>query len=96
MKILLKKLQIKDKEFVRYLSVVGRIGLNIVVSLLSFFFLFLWLDRRLQTGNVLLIIGIILGVFSGVYLNYKYLKPFYTNEPLPNDDDVKNNRENLS
>ncbi|MBW6516657.1 MAG: AtpZ/AtpI family protein [Candidatus Cloacimonetes bacterium] len=77
MKNLLKKLQIKDPEILQGLSLIGHLGLNVVISLLIFFFLFLWLDRKLQTGNILLIVGIIIGIFSGVYLNYRFLKRFY-------------------
>ena len=74
---LLKKLQIKDREIVQNLALIGHLGLNMVISLLIFFFLFLWLDRKLQTGNILLVLGIIIGIFSGVYINFRYLKRFY-------------------
>jgi ATP synthase protein I len=73
---LLKKLQIKDPEILRNLTIIGRLGLNIIISLLVFFLLFLWLDRRLGTGNILLFVGIIIGIFSGFYLNYTYLKEY--------------------
>ena len=74
---LLQKLQIKDQEILQSLSLIGHLGLNVVVSLLIFFLFFLWLDRKLHAGNVLLIIGICIGVFSGFYLNYRFLKRFY-------------------
>ena len=77
MKKLLKNLQVKDPEFIEALSLIGHLGLNIVVSLLIFFLFFLWLDRILQTGRILLGVGIMLGIFTGIYLNYKHLKRFY-------------------
>ena len=73
----LKKLQFKDQEILQSLSLIGHLGLNVVVSLLIFFLFFLWLDRKLQTGNVLLIFGILIGIFAGFYLNYRFLKRFY-------------------
>ncbi len=72
-----KKHQIKDKEFIRYFSLFGRLAMNMVVPILGFFFLFFWLDGLLHTGRVLLIVGILIGIFSGVYLNYQQLKKYY-------------------
>ncbi len=66
-----------DKEILRSISMIGRLGLNIVISLLVFFFIFLYIEKTFNTGYVILAIGIVLGVLSGIYLNYKHLKKFY-------------------
>jgi len=81
MKKLLQKLRIKDSEIFESLALISQLGLNIIVSLLIFFFIFLWLDRKLQAGNLLLFTGIILGIACGIYLNYKHLKRFYDKKP---------------
>jgi len=81
MKKLLQKLRIKDRETLEGLTLISQLGLNIVVSLLIFFLIFLWLDRKLQTNNILLFAGIILGIACGIYLNYKHLKRFYDKKP---------------
>ena len=67
----------KDKELLQSLALIGRLGLNTVISLLIFFFTFLYLDKKFGAGNILLIVGILLGIFTGVYINYKQLKRFY-------------------
>jgi len=73
---LLRKI-LADKEILRSISMIGRLGLNIVISLLVFFFIFLYIEKTFNTGYVILAIGIVLGVLSGIYLNYKHLKKFY-------------------
>ncbi|MFA5498644.1 MAG: AtpZ/AtpI family protein [Candidatus Cloacimonadia bacterium] len=77
MKDFKKELMTKDRGFIRYLSYITQLGLNMVIPLLIFFFLSLWLDRKLQTNNIILVIGTILGIVSGFLINYRFLKPLF-------------------
>ena len=72
-----KKQKILDKELLRHLSLLGQLGLTVITSILIFFFVFLYLDRKLQTGGILVGVGVFLGVIAGVLAAYKLLKRFY-------------------
>ncbi len=72
-----KKQKILDKELLRHLSLLGQLGLTVISSILIFFFVFLYLDRKLQTGGILVGVGVFLGVIAGVIAAYKLLKGFY-------------------
>ena len=72
-----KKQKILDKELLRHLSLLGQLGLTVITSILIFFFVFLYLDRKLQTGGILVGVGVFLGVIAGVLAAYKLLKGFY-------------------
>ncbi|MBC8385979.1 MAG: AtpZ/AtpI family protein [Candidatus Cloacimonetes bacterium] len=66
-----------DKEILQYLSLITQLGLTVIVSIMIFFFLFLYLDRKFQTKGILIAIGTFLGVISGIYNGYTILKKFY-------------------
>jgi ABC-type cobalamin transport system permease subunit len=73
-----KKIKINN-EIVKYLGIITQIGLTVVGSILIFFFLFLFLDKKLNTRGILLPVGIILGIVSGFVCSYRILKRFYKN-----------------
>ncbi len=74
---MLKKPQItKNKEILKYLQLIGQLGFLAIISLLIFFFIFLYLDRLFNTGGLLLLPGIILGIISGFLVAYRHLKKF--------------------
>ena len=73
-----KKIKINN-EIVKYLGIITQIGLTVVGSILIFFFLFLFLDKKLNTRGILLPVGIILGIVSGFVYSYRILKRFYKN-----------------
>ena len=54
-----KKQKILDKDLLKHLSLLGQLGLAVITSILIFFFVFLYLDRKLQTGGVLVGVGYI-------------------------------------
>ncbi len=66
-----------NKEIMTTIGLLGRLGLNIVISLLLFFFPALYLESILSAGNLILILGIIAGITSGIYINYRHLKKYY-------------------
>lgn len=72
-----KKQKILDKDLLKHLSLLGQLSLTVISSILIFFFVFLYLDRKLQTGGILVGVGVFLGVIAGVMAAYKLLKGFY-------------------
>ena len=66
-----------DKTILKYFGLVSQLGLSFISSLLIFFFLFLFLDKKLKTNGILMIIGTVLGVAAGIFAAYKILKRYY-------------------
>ena len=64
-------------EVMKYIGLISQLGLTFITSLLILFFLFLFLDRKLQTNGILLIPGLILGVLSGGVAVYRLITRFY-------------------
>lgn len=77
---MLKEL-LTDKEVMNSIALIGRLGLNIIISLLIFFLPALYIDNLLNAGYIILTAGILMGIISGVYLNYRQLKKYYENKP---------------
>jgi len=71
-----KNKKLINSELLTYISLITQVGLTFIISLLIFFFLFLYLDRKFQTNGILLGIGTLLGVFSGFYTSYRLTKKF--------------------
>ncbi|HHE37904.1 MAG TPA: AtpZ/AtpI family protein [Candidatus Cloacimonetes bacterium] len=71
-----KNKKLINNELLTYISLITQVGLTFIISLLIFFFLFLYLDKKLQTNGILTGIGTLLGVFSGFYASYKLIKRF--------------------
>ncbi|NLV91848.1 MAG: AtpZ/AtpI family protein [Firmicutes bacterium] len=55
----------------RYFALITEIGLTIVVTTLMGYYLGGWIDRRLDTGIVFMIIGVVFGLVSGFYSVYQ-------------------------
>jgi F0F1-type ATP synthase assembly protein I len=72
-----KKLRKPDQTILKYFGLVSQLGLSFISAFLILFFLFLFLDKKLKTNGILLIIGTILGVASGIFTAYKILKKYY-------------------
>ncbi len=66
-----------DKEIIKHLGLLTQLGLTVISSILILFFLFLYLDKRFETNGILMAVGIVLGVVTGVYSAYRILKKFY-------------------
>ena len=78
--MLFKKIPKQNKEFFKYFTLISQLGLTVIACLLLCVFLFLFLDRKFNTNGVLVPVGVILGVVSGVFAAYKLLKRFFENE----------------
>jgi ATP synthase protein I len=69
--------QKSNAEIYRYLTLFSQIGLVVVSALLVCFFGFLWLDRVLHTGGVLMVVGIVVGVAAGFLAAYRLIARFF-------------------
>ncbi len=66
-----------NKELLTHIGLVSQLGLTVVSAILISFFVFLYLDRKFHTDGILIIVGVLMGVFSGLLAAYKLLKKFY-------------------
>ena len=71
------KLKSSDKEIIKHLGLLTQLGLTVICSILIFFFIFLYLDKKYETNGILMAAGIVLGVLIGVYSAYRMLRKFY-------------------
>jgi len=65
----LSKLNFKDYE---NLGLITQIGMIMIIPIFAGLFGGKWLDERLNTGNIFLLIGIILGVIIAFLNLYRY------------------------
>ncbi len=72
-----KNKKLINSELLKYISLITRVGTTFIFSLLIIFFLFLFLDKKLQTNGILLGIGTLLGVFAGFYTVYRLVKKYF-------------------
>ena len=66
----MKKDELKKTGTGKYFSLLIRLGMSMVLSILCFFSIGLYLDRLLGTG-VFVFLGVILGLIIGFYLVYR-------------------------
>ena len=76
----------KDKNVMKYLTLMGQVGLVMVLSILFSFLVFYYLGKKLNILEFAMPFGILLGVFSGFYSVYKLLKKFF--EEKSNDEET--------
>lgn len=65
-----------------------KIGLLVSVPLIGFLLLGVWIDTKFDTFPIYLIIGIVVGLASAVFLVYKVIIP-YINKKVNNKDNNK-------
>lgn len=75
-----KKYEGFDPELLTYLSLITQLGLSMIASIVIFLLIGRWIDKLCSTANLFLIIGIILGIGSGILSNYMLLRKFYGNK----------------
>ncbi|MBN2460214.1 MAG: AtpZ/AtpI family protein [Candidatus Cloacimonetes bacterium] len=66
--------QKQNNEILKYLVIITQLGFIAAFSILFFFLLFLFLDRKFHSGGILLLFGIILGIISAFWSSYRFLK----------------------
>ncbi|WP_073257408.1 AtpZ/AtpI family protein [Caldanaerovirga acetigignens] len=63
----------KDIRLVQHIALLTQIGLNMALPILGGVYFGAYLDRRLSSGSLFLILGVLLGAFSGAMSVYKLL-----------------------
>ena len=61
----------KPVELTKYVSLLLRLGLKMVISILLFFSIGLWIEKKIESKGLILLIGILIGIACGFYLLYK-------------------------
>ena len=57
-----------------YLNLLIKLGVSMCLSIISFLIIGIFLDKLIQSGGIVLIACILLGVLGGFYLVFKELK----------------------
>ncbi len=65
-----------DRELLSNLGLVVQLGLTMAISIVGLFLLGFYLDRKLHTKGILLIVGILLGIVSGAISCYNLIKHY--------------------
>ncbi|WP_083515028.1 AtpZ/AtpI family protein [Fervidicola ferrireducens] len=63
----------KDIRLVQYIALLTQIGLNMALPILGGVYFGAYLDARLSSGSLFLILGVFLGALSGALSVYKLL-----------------------
>lgn len=63
-----------NNELLKYISLVTQLGLTVISSILIFLVGALYLEKKFQTEGVLILIGVLIGVVTGVFAAYRLLK----------------------
>jgi F0F1-type ATP synthase assembly protein I len=66
-----------NKEILKNFGLITQLGFSVISSILIFVLGFVYLDRKLNTDGKLIIIGVILGVASGILVAYRLIKKSY-------------------
>jgi len=66
----------KNSAKLQALTLVGQVGYTVAIPLLVFIALGAFLDDRLSTGPLFLLLGLALGMLVSFYSLYRLLKPF--------------------
>ena len=66
-----------NKEILKHLGLITQLGLSVIGSILIFVLGFVYLDKKLHTGGKLIIIGVLLGVATGILAAYRLMKKLY-------------------
>ena len=69
-----KKKNQLNNELLKYISLITQLGLTIISSILIFLVGAIYLEKKIQTDGVLILVGVLLGVSVGIFAAYKLLK----------------------
>ena len=62
------------KEVFEGLGLVAQLGVTMVVNILIFFFIGLFIEKKLHLKGIPIIIGVFCGIVSGAFTCYKLIK----------------------
>ncbi|MFC1898695.1 AtpZ/AtpI family protein [Candidatus Cloacimonadota bacterium] len=66
-----------NKEILKNFGLITQLGLSVVISVLIFVLGFAYLDKKLDSDGKLIILGVLLGVASGILAAYRLIKKSY-------------------
>ncbi|MDI3481491.1 MAG: hypothetical protein PWQ97_1146 [Tepidanaerobacteraceae bacterium] len=70
----------KNLKGIQYIVVLSQIGLNIALPIVGGVYAGAYLDKRFSTGSAFLILGILLGVLSGITGVYRIVSKEFKNK----------------
>ncbi|MDO9578710.1 MAG: AtpZ/AtpI family protein [Candidatus Cloacimonadales bacterium] len=65
------------REILKNIGLITQLGLSVISPILIFVLGFVYLDKKLHTEGKLIIIGVLLGVATGILAAYRLLKKTY-------------------
>jgi len=71
---MLKRKKLINSEILKYISLVSQLGFVMISSILVLLIPAVFLERKFQTNGVLILIGVLFGVITGIFAVYKLLK----------------------
>ncbi len=74
------------RDLIKALSAFTQLGISVVVSFLLWILIAAWVKRTFSLGNVVMVIGVILGAGSGFMSFIKNIKEFENSAPKEKDE----------
>jgi len=63
----------EDFSFIRVLGLVGSLGLSVALCVVGGVYGGMWLDKKLGTGGVMLVVGLFFGLGCGALVAYRMI-----------------------
>ncbi|MCF7857880.1 MAG: AtpZ/AtpI family protein [Candidatus Cloacimonetes bacterium] len=79
---MLKKNKKLNSVLVKYISLITQLGLTMISSILICLLGAVYLERKIQTDGLIILIGVLIGVAAGIFLSYKLLKKMLENDRI--------------
>lgn len=74
------------KDLIKALSSITQLGINVVVSFILWILIAAWVKKTFNSGNYVMVIGVILGAGSAFLSFFKYLKEIEKASSSKEDD----------
>lgn len=74
------------KDLIKALSSITQLGINVVVSFILWILIATWVKKTFNSGNYVMVIGVILGAGSAFLSFFKYLKEIEKASSSKEDD----------
>ena len=65
------------KELMRNFTLISQLGFSVIISILIFTAAFIYLDKKLNSGGNLIIVGVVLGVIMGILAAYRLVSKYF-------------------
>ncbi|MDP8267746.1 MAG: AtpZ/AtpI family protein [Candidatus Tenebribacter davisii] len=63
-----------NSELLRYLSLVSQLGITVISSILIALVVAVFIEKRVQSDGIVILVGVLIGVAAGIFAAYKLLK----------------------